>query len=774
MPSDVVTGSLLNDPAAPPARVRRSKLRTLATLLLLIVLTSLIAGYAVVTNPDRVRSVSQRYLTEICGGTVTIGRAKLSLFEGLRLDDIKVYTDDSRRDESLVFEARSLHAGYNPRALLTGRIEATRVLALEPRVHLVEDVDRGEWNFQRLTRPGSASPDRPVDASATPMRLPEVVLRSARVNYAQIERGTRTQIGTLTLEGQLVPGTEGAYRFRLQSRGDANGAFPVAEGWVSSGGQQWGVVLSNVDFVDEIKTTLPAVVRRFWEEHRLAGRISETRISYFRKPTGRPGFRVETDLASVRLSILPEKWLGPAEQARILRWDQTAASLASPALGSSIGATWMKGSMSPKPIELEEVSGKFVFTDDAIRVSTLTARVGGNQVKISGYTRGYHPRAPGRFRIESFAGRPLSLSDRPAHLASMPWAMQEIYYRFLPRGSVEFGFDVERAEDGRFTADGELRLSDGSLQYATLPYPLRNASGTFRISQDPDIHRPRLDIVQVKGNGIAGGPNADTEVVADGVLVPLDETAAARMRVTAKNVQFEPALLAALPTATQAALRRLHSPQTNEPLVFTADVQCDLSSPPGADAPWTEITHISARQISGRLDEAQFSFAGASTSLTLHEQLLELHQLTVPLGGGNVVVSGDVRLDPALVSGKKTYAVRPDLTINVAKVKVDEALLARMNAQRFPRLNDYAVNGEFNGTGRFIVPLGQTKPRFDADVQLSGGTAYIKSKNLALTDVAIDARIDNQSVTVKKVSAMRGSAALQGQAKIDLTQAEPV
>src|SRR4051794_21289448 len=85
----------------PQAHVaRRSRFRNVATLLLLLILTSLIGGYIYITDPERVREISQRYLTELAGGPVTVGRANLSIFEGLRLDDIRIEVDDRRAPDS--------------------------------------------------------------------------------------------------------------------------------------------------------------------------------------------------------------------------------------------------------------------------------------------------------------------------------------------------------------------------------------------------------------------------------------------------------------------------------------------------------------------------------------------------------------------------------------------------------------------------------------------------------------------------------------------------
>ena len=52
-----------------------------------------IGGYAYLTDSSRVRTMAQSYLSHLLGGRVEIGVSTLTCFEGLRVDDVKVYVD---------------------------------------------------------------------------------------------------------------------------------------------------------------------------------------------------------------------------------------------------------------------------------------------------------------------------------------------------------------------------------------------------------------------------------------------------------------------------------------------------------------------------------------------------------------------------------------------------------------------------------------------------------------------------------------------------------
>ncbi|MGC4031447.1 MAG: hypothetical protein QM754_06885 [Tepidisphaeraceae bacterium] len=299
------------------------RLRRLITLLALIVMVTLIGGYAFVTDRARVRKFAEDRLSRELGAKVTIGDARLSIFEGLRLTDLRIAANAPNAKP--IFEAKQLVVSYDPRALLKGRVAADRIVAVEPKVRLIEDLDERRWNFQLLeNRRPAGGALRGSDSAGLPA-LPEILVRNARFDYAQIENGRETDVGTLHLEGAFTPDATGRYRFRVQSRGGAEHAFPVAEGSVKSDGSAVHLVVNDVEFVDEIKSILPANVRRYWQEHQLAGRLDEVAIDLFRKPDGHAGYRVTTDCAGVSLIIPPTRWMGPNDQAQVKSWKDAYA-----------------------------------------------------------------------------------------------------------------------------------------------------------------------------------------------------------------------------------------------------------------------------------------------------------------------------------------------------------------------------------------------------------------------------------------------------------------
>src|SRR4051812_27710083 len=122
--------------AGHPFRPRCGRFRRLGMVLLLLVLSVIIFGYGYLTDSDRVRRMAEGYLSELVGGRVKVGGATLSIFEGLRLDDVRVYVDDApattpvtlvagpASPDAEIFSARTFVIQYNFRSMLRGQLEA--------------------------------------------------------------------------------------------------------------------------------------------------------------------------------------------------------------------------------------------------------------------------------------------------------------------------------------------------------------------------------------------------------------------------------------------------------------------------------------------------------------------------------------------------------------------------------------------------------------------------------------------------------------------------
>src|SRR6059036_1031762 len=76
-----------------PFARRTGRARRWGMTLLLLLLCGVIYAYGHITDAARVRAIAETYLSRLVGGRVVIGHAYLSIFEGLRLDDVEVHVE---------------------------------------------------------------------------------------------------------------------------------------------------------------------------------------------------------------------------------------------------------------------------------------------------------------------------------------------------------------------------------------------------------------------------------------------------------------------------------------------------------------------------------------------------------------------------------------------------------------------------------------------------------------------------------------------------------
>src|SRR5438128_7456594 len=174
----------------PLSAVRQRSLRRHVWMVVLfITLCTIIWGYWTITDSNRVRQMAESALSKLVGGKVKVESATLSIFEGLRLKNVRVYVDDPSKPQSLVFQAETFLVKTNPGALLAGRVEPRQIMAISPHLRLCEDMDRKQWNYSLLNRKREDKGHEAEEGAGEKQALPEVLLRAGLVEYSRIVNG---------------------------------------------------------------------------------------------------------------------------------------------------------------------------------------------------------------------------------------------------------------------------------------------------------------------------------------------------------------------------------------------------------------------------------------------------------------------------------------------------------------------------------------------------------------------------------------------------------
>lgn len=758
-----------------PFRSRVSRVRRIGMTLVFTLLCLIISAYLYLTDESLVRRMAESYLSSLIHGPVKIGGARLSIFEGLRLDHVQLYAGDPKVPESLVFSAESFQIDYNPRALLTRKIDATRIVAVEPRVHVVEDADTGTRNYERLIQ--SAAPSSmPSAPSSSPLKLPEIVLRNAQVIYKRMRGAEEIESGTIGIEGQLTPFPQSkVYTFNFQSRGTSAGIGPMVSGNIVMGTGQVTAKLQNFEFGADVKAMLPPEVRQWWEKNGLAGRVNVPLLSYTpsSRPDGQAGYRVEIELQGVTLSVQPDVLMGHNEVRELEGMHRAFGAMRSAGLNHRAFVDGLADLVEPQPINLKQVYGEVGFADDqSIQIKQLRGTLEEVPFKIQGTIKGYTAAAQARIQIASSDLHDIEIPAAPRYLNSLPPAVREIYDRFRPRGVCRFQVEVVRESAGeRPRVNGQIEIVDGHFTFDRFPYPLRKVTGKLLLSEDPTTGEECLRLDRIRGRGVEGGPNQDCRVEINGIITPFGPESRVDITVAGTEVVSEPPLIAAFPPLTRKALTLFDAPGKGEFPKFGGDFVCSIVRLRGLESHWIIDTSIRLEHAAGALVAFPYPMSDVSGELKIHDDHLELINISMNKDAAALRLDGKVywpRGD-AKPGPQDGPTLKPDLKIVARNVPVDRDLLDALPPLRRAWLEKLGAGGRFDLDGTITPGTGKTPDddlNYDLRIALRDGTLWPVDGTFAVSNLTGGLRLTNQRLSLGELRGRRGEAELSARGEI--------
>jgi len=288
------------------------------------------------TNDARIRREAVAYLERLTGAQVRIQEASFGLFEGISLTGVRVFTA-AGGPVGDIFQARQVRLEHAPLGLLRGRLKVTEIVCVEPVLFIVENVDRGRWNYEDLRFPADLGGNG--DAAAA---LPVVRIRDGRVHRREIHHGVSVPLGTEHLNAQAVPaGTEGEYRIQVSGAAAARNVRAEAVFRLEPMAFRWRGGIPG----DLLQRTLPHGYRQWWDHYQVEGSFE---------------FEGEADPASGRLVF-----------------KLADASMVFPHGDGDLRLADVNGriELTASGIEIQSVTGRLPQLDD-LRVA-LTGRFGG-------------------------------------------------------------------------------------------------------------------------------------------------------------------------------------------------------------------------------------------------------------------------------------------------------------------------------------------------------------------------------------------------------------
>ena len=846
-----------------PFARRTSRFRRWAMTALLLLLCAVIYTYSHITDATRVREMAESYLSELLGGRVVVGSATLSVFEGLRLDEVEVHVDAPAPEgqigpppptpDSLLFSAKTFIIKYDPKVMLGGTLEATQIIVQKPHVHLTENVDTGAWNWHRIARRRPRRGRPTVSPSAKP-RLPEILLRNARVEFNEIRGGRFRPLAYMAADGQLAPSTNGErYNFELQSRGSSE-MGPSVSGWVSLGRGQVSAKLLNFSFGHDVRSMLPADVRGWWERHNLSGRLDIPVLSYTpARENQSASFRVETVIVDgVSLSVHAEEWMSASEVRRLERTREAVAMvrdiyrlggyrLNEPAARKAVppapprdasrreaearqvvrqeylpaAADRLAAMFEPDPLQLENVAGKLVFTQDGISIENFSGRVDNNGLKISGRIEGYSPNAPVALKVTSFATENITIPASPRYISSLPRQVREFYEQLRPEGTCRLTVEVNRrTRDDRPEVSGQLDIINGKFLYSKFPYPLREVTGRISFGRDPQSGEDKIEIRNIRGRGLENGPNRNTLIAVDGEIGPLGPNTGVDVRVEGTDVSSEEALRLAFPPEVRTAISIFDPSGKGEFPKYRGRFLCHIVRPVGPRTRWSFDTDVTLEDASGRLEAFPYPLEHVAGELKIRSGHVDIVNTSMKRGNASLLVNGRVSWGrdgattrPAAAGSRpaghgateQATTVVTNLTLHARNVPIDADLLAALPPERREWLEKVGVSGLLDIDGRITqgihgergraaekpplprVGAAQAEPgtnsgpplEYDLDLTVREGSVWPAGGTFAVSGVSGKMRISPDSMEILELKGRRGGGEITGRGRAEWNAARP-
>lgn len=728
----------------PPEPPRRAALRRRTWVFALVaILLALLGGRAAllrVTDPQRLRALTEAYLQDYFNGRVHVGGAELYGFDQIILRNVRLSAADAPsssarpvsgadQESQPVFSCPRVTLALRWRALLAGRVEIESIAAREPEWTVRRDMDLDRSNLEGLVR---AERLRTAHHGA---RLPRLELRDSRWRIIRAEGGQERVVEDmrLTLRGCACVKDPRWYDV-VWTRGDAGGVSGYSQVDLVEG--RFRNVRGGLPWMS-IEAVAIAVGSHFhhaavWSD--LLGLEGGVRASeYDVDANGATGGRSAiVELNDATLSIpLPGagQHLPPAE--RFLHFERVFGTIRvqEDTIRAEFDGT-LRGSAGRAVLTLRAAHGHVHSMDDV----SLEARLNIQNLLLPRVT----PDAPpGEHKFVNF------------------WPeLARFYQRFDPRGPVDVEVEVSR----RAGADAPLdlhywmvRARGGEASFVKFPYRLHDVRGII-VGTAGGVWIDRLT---------ARRDGANVEV--RGWYSDLTHCSEADIRVSARHVPVDDVLCAALSPRFRSLLQRFQ-PEGE------IDFDVALRRPPCVEVepmPWDQTVTIYPMGIHARDARFPYPIQDIRGAIVVRDRNMVIPELRGRAGGdGALRVTGRAQFDRD--DGEET-----ELTLQAVRVPVDADLLAALPPTVRRQVEAFRPQGTIDARVDLQQKNG-ARARIQAGIQWHDGTLEHEALPVAVEEISARVQFNGDELRIDDLRGRCGTAAVTGGAILEqLTSEQP-
>jgi hypothetical protein len=518
----------------------------------------------------------------------------------------------------------------------------------------------------------------------------------------------------------------------------------------------------------------------------------------------------------VKLAVRPQEMAGEEVARRLDRKQESLDAMRRSGFDLTGLVSELTAMSMPPSIAVEDVTGVFTFDDEGIRFDNVAGSLDHNPLTISGRIDGYTPDATAHVRIESPSGSIVHIPANLPYVASLPDEAREIYDLLRPNGDGTLWMELDRKERGaRPEVSGALHVIDAACACKYFPYPVHAASGTIEFGREPDSGFQRMEIQNIRGRGIAGGPNENTFVTIGGWVGPFDNTVGCNLRIEAENVNSEPALYASFPQEVRDALELFRDkkgsgfrvqgsanaagvdpsspaspnpePRTLNPYDgfprFHGKFVCDVIMAIGPETKPKVSTDIIFDDADGTLAAFPYPLRHLSGAVKVRDGSVEVDNVAMHHGDASLLVNGRVTW-PASDSRSRGFgSVQPDLIIATKNIAIDDDLLNAFPSDKREWVKKIGLTGKLDVAGR-IAGATDAQPQnagdllpsrlgYDLAINLHEGAAQPLGEAFAATDLNGQFHVTQDQLTVSDLHGKRGDSDLFAAGTVDWAGAEP-
>lgn len=626
-----------------PKRRKYFKLFLLPVIIVLMIPAFLIYHY--LTSPERIRQLAESYIQQITHMNVAIDSAEFSLFNGIRLNDVKVgQVDELLYQETAaisdvrgkpIFACRKLHLHHNPWAILIGQLHITSAVAIQPTCMIIHDEVTGTTNIAQLFRHVGHG------TGISSIRLPMIELQEASVEVYTIQSDQTRKIEDLKLTIRGRP-----------SKHDVN-IYNIF--WSDPGNQGVGghsqINLSN-GMLRNIKGGLPLMSM---EAVMLAVNAKYDGVGAWSKLLGLTG--------KVRASQYHLMIANPQANSRWITLELSNASLSIP-----IDRYEQTLPREKRYIRFEEVNGSVTVKADTIDAQ-FTGTFHGSLCQVVTSIRSDANQLTtlddidltAKFKIRNMALPKINDPSTPQQTRFVyRWPQLARYYQiFNPQGTVDVEIEVEKKSGPEETVTihfARLTAHDVSGTYRSFPYRASQVTGVAEFTPQG------IDLQEFSGKHQHG------EFTIHGRINHAQSNSSADLKITATNIPIDDSLYTILPAKYRSIVDQF-SPRG----LF--DIEAELTrSPFSTEHPtkWQLQSTVSFQDISLCYDQFPYQLEHVSGHVILDQHQIQVSNVVAHHGNGVVQVDGDIDLSAGRIQNM-------GLTIRGKDIEIDDSLYSAMS-----------------------------------------------------------------------------------------------